>query len=137
MLYEVITHEAFNNAYRNHYGEAAPFDGGELDLLREMRELDVRLGVLTNREREFFELELQLVDDGAWVGLFDTTICGGDTIKRKPNPEPVITSYSIHYTKLYEPRTREPGREIVRGVLCTRVRVTGQRVAATRTQKPA
>jgi len=85
-----IAHEAFNDAYRNHYGEAAPFDGGELDLLREMRELDVRLGVLTNREREFFELELQLVDDGAWIGLFDTAVCGGDTARRKPNPDPVF-----------------------------------------------
>ncbi|MGI9224863.1 MAG: HAD family hydrolase [Woeseiaceae bacterium] len=85
-----IAHEAFNNAYRNHYGEAHPFEGGELDLLIEMRELDVRLGILTNRDREFFELELALVDDGAWVDLFDTTVCGCDTGKRKPNPDPIF-----------------------------------------------
>ena len=29
-----VAHEAFNNAYRNHYGEAHPFEGGELDLLK-------------------------------------------------------------------------------------------------------
>ena len=85
-----VAHQAFNDAYRNHYGEAHPFEGGELELLIEMRELKVRLGILTNRDREFFEKELALVDDGQWVGLFDTTVCGCDTGKRKPNPEPIF-----------------------------------------------
>jgi phosphoglycolate phosphatase len=84
-----VAHAAFNDAYRNHYGEVQPFEGGELDLLIEMREFDVRLGILTNRDREFFELELALVDDGAWVELFETTVCGCDTGKRKPNPDPI------------------------------------------------
>lgn len=83
-------HEAFNDAYRNHYGEVHPFEGGELDLLIEMRELHVKLGILTNRDREFFEHELVLVDDGAWVDLFETSVCGCDTGKRKPNPEPIF-----------------------------------------------
>ena len=85
-----VAHAAFNDAYRKHYGEARPFEGGELDLLIEMREFDVRLGVLTNRDREFFEKELAIVDDGAWADLFETTVCGCDTGKRKPNPEPVF-----------------------------------------------
>jgi phosphoglycolate phosphatase len=85
-----VAHQAFNDAYRNHYGEAHPFEGGELELLIEMRELKVRLGILTNRDREFFEKELALVDDGQWVGLFDTTVCGCDTGKRKPNPDPIF-----------------------------------------------
>ena len=85
-----VAHQAFNDAYRNHYGEAHPFEGGELDLLIEMREFEVRLGILTNRDREFFELELALVDDGAWTDLFDTTVCGCDTGKRKPNPDPIF-----------------------------------------------
>jgi len=84
-----VAHAAFNDAYRSHYGEVQPFEGGELDLLIEMREFDVRLGILTNRDREFFELELALVDDGAWVDLFETTVCGCDTGKRKPNPDPI------------------------------------------------
>ncbi len=85
-----IAHEAFNEAYRRHYGEVHPFEGGELKLLRELKEFDVRLGILTNREREFFEHEFAAVEDGAWLGLFDTTICGGDTFRRKPNPEPIL-----------------------------------------------
>ena len=85
-----VAHQAFNDAYRNHYGEAQPFEGGELELLIEMREFKVKLGILTNRDREFFEKELALVDDGQWVGLFDTTVCGCDTGKRKPNPDPIF-----------------------------------------------
>lgn len=85
-----MAHEAFNDAYRNHYGEVHPFEGGELALLRELHEYDVKLGILTNRDREFFEHEFAVVEDGAWLGLFDTTICGGDTFRRKPNPEPIL-----------------------------------------------
>ncbi len=85
-----VAHEAFNEAYRHHYGEVRPFEGGELKLLRELDEFDVRTGILTNREREFFEHEFALVEDGAWLGLFDTTVCGGDTYRRKPNPEPIF-----------------------------------------------
>jgi phosphoglycolate phosphatase len=85
-----VAHAAFNEAYRNHYGEARPFEGGEQDLLIEMREFAVRLGILTNRDREFFEKELAIVDGGAWVDLFETTVCGCDTGKRKPNPEPIF-----------------------------------------------
>ena len=84
-----IAHEAFNDAYRTHYGEVHPFDGEELKLLRELDEFSVKTGVLTNREREFFEHEFALVEDGAWLGLFDTTVCGGDTYRRKPNPQPI------------------------------------------------
>ena len=45
-------------------------------------ELDIKLGILTNRDREFFDLELKLVDDGAWVGLFEVTVCVGDSTTR-------------------------------------------------------
>lgn len=85
-----LAHGAFNEAYRNHYGEVRPFEGGELELLLQMRDLDVRLGVLTNRDREFFEVELARVENGAWADLFETTVCGCDTGRRKPSPEPIF-----------------------------------------------
>jgi phosphoglycolate phosphatase len=85
-----VAHGAFNEAYREHFGAVEPLEGGELDLLIEMRELDVKLGILTNRDREFFEHELAIVEHGAWLGLFDTTVCGCDTPRRKPNPDPVL-----------------------------------------------
>jgi len=85
-----IAHAAFNEAYRRHYGDVRPFEGGELALLKELREFDVKIGVLTNRDREFFENELMAVENGAWQSLFDITVCGGDTFRRKPNPEPIL-----------------------------------------------
>jgi len=85
-----IAHGAFNRAYRNHYGEVQPFEGGELELLIEMHSLDVKLGILTNRDREFFEHEFSIVEGGAWQGLFDTTVCGCDTGRRKPSPDPIF-----------------------------------------------
>jgi len=90
-----IAHEAFNEAYRRHYGEVRPFDGGELALLRELREFDVNIGALTNRDREFFEHELAAVEDGTWLNLFDVTVCGGDTFRRKPNPEPILKALEL------------------------------------------
>jgi phosphoglycolate phosphatase len=90
-----IAHEAFNEAYRRHYGEVRPFDGGELALLQELREFDVKIGVLTNRDREFFEHELAVVEDGAWLGLFDVTVCGGDTYRRKPSSEPILKALEL------------------------------------------
>ena len=83
-------HQAFNDAYRNHYGEVRPFEGNERALLLELHEFDVKIGVLTNREREFFEHELAAIENGSWVGLFDTVVCGGDTQRRKPSPEPIF-----------------------------------------------
>lgn len=94
-----IAHEAFNDAYRRHYGIVRPFEGDELELLKELREFDVKIGVLTNRDREFFENELLAVEGGAWLGLFDVTVCGSDTFRRKPNPEPILRALEL----LHEP----------------------------------
>ena len=85
-----VAHDAFNAAYRNHYGDVQPLEGGELDLLIEMHAFEVKLGILTNRDREFFEREFAIVDGGAWLDLFDTTVCGDDTGRRKPSPDPIL-----------------------------------------------
>jgi len=90
-----IAHEAFNEAYRRHFGEVHPFEGGELALLKELHAFDVKIGILTNRDREFFEHELAAVEGGAWQGLFDVTVCGGDTHRRKPNPEPILKALEL------------------------------------------
>ncbi len=84
-----IAHEAFNECYRDHFGEVHPFEGNERDMLLELREFDVHVGVLTNREREFFEHELIVVEDGSWEGLFDIAVCGSDSGRRKPAPDPI------------------------------------------------
>ncbi|MGE0385250.1 MAG: HAD family hydrolase [Gammaproteobacteria bacterium] len=85
-----IAHHAFNDCYRQHYGEVHPFEGDERDMLLELREFNLRLGILTNRNREFLEHELAMIEGGSWVGLFDTTVCGDDTARHKPAPDPVL-----------------------------------------------
>jgi phosphoglycolate phosphatase len=90
-----IAHDAFNTAYRQQYGAVRPFEGGELALLKELQAFGVKLGILTNREREFFEHELALIEDGAWLELFHVTVCGGDTYRRKPNPEPIFKALEL------------------------------------------
>ena len=85
-----VAHEAFNACYRDHFGEVHPFQGGERDMLLELREFDVGIGVLTNRDREFFEHELGVIEGGTWQGLFDVAVCGCDTPRRKPAPDPIL-----------------------------------------------
>lgn len=85
-----VAHGAFNDCYRKHYGEVQPFEGNERDMLLELREFDLKIGILTNREREFLDHELTIIEGGSWVGLFDTVVCGGDTARHKPAPDPVL-----------------------------------------------
>jgi phosphoglycolate phosphatase len=81
-----IAHLAFNECYRNHYGEVRPFEGNERAMLLEVRAFHLKLGIL--------EHELQVVENGSWVRLFDTTVCGDDTARHKPAPDPVLRALS-------------------------------------------
>ncbi|MCW8943559.1 MAG: HAD family hydrolase [Sedimenticola sp.] len=85
-----IAHHAFNRHYRNHYGAVYPFEPGVKDMLIGLRALDLKLGVLTNRDREFFQHELAAVEGTGWSELFDTTVCGDDTALRKPHADPIL-----------------------------------------------
>ena len=49
--------------------------------------LGIPLGVITNRDREFFSHELANVEGDDWPGCFQTTVCGDDTARRKPPPD--------------------------------------------------
>ena len=83
-------HAAFNNHYRNHFGTVLPFEPRVRELLEELRKLPVILGVITNRDREFFEQELAAVEGTGWSSLFDVDLCGDDTERRKPHPDQLI-----------------------------------------------
>lgn len=85
-----IAHKAFDQAYRKHYGKARPLEAGARDVLVELREWGLKLGVLTNRNREFMEHELAAIDETGWTALFDTVVCGNDIEKRKPAPDPIL-----------------------------------------------
>ena len=84
-----IAHIAFNHCYRNHFGEAHPIETGVRDMLLALSQMDIKIGVLSNRDREFLERELEFIEGGSWVNLFGTVVGGDDTKKRKPAPDPI------------------------------------------------
>lgn len=87
---QMIAHGAYNQAYRNHFGTVLPFQAGMLDYLRYIKSLGIKIGVMTNRNREFLSKELETVDDGKWLNLFDVTLCGNEASRYKPSPIALI-----------------------------------------------
>ncbi len=85
-----IAHLAFNRHYRNHYGEVEPFEPQVRAMLEGLRRLPLKVGVITNRDREFFEHELSAVEGSGWTELFDADVCGDDTPLRKPHPDQLL-----------------------------------------------
>ncbi|OUS24044.1 HAD family hydrolase [Gammaproteobacteria bacterium 45_16_T64] len=85
-----LAHKIFNFHYRNHYGTVLPFEPQVRNLLIGLRALPIQIGVITNRDREFFEHELAAVEGTGWHDLFDTNVCGDDTALRKPHPDQLI-----------------------------------------------
>lgn len=82
-----IAHKAYNDCYRNHYGSVKPFQAGMYEYLTYLKQLGIRIGVVTNRSREFLEPELASVEKGRWQGLFDITLCGDEMHRYKPAPD--------------------------------------------------
>lgn len=85
-----IANREYSACYRHHYGDVKAFEPGIHDVLCELRELGLRLGILTNRSREFLDKELETIEQGSWGPLFDTSVSGGGTEQLKPSPAPVF-----------------------------------------------
>ena len=85
-----IAHNAFNAAYQQYYGEVRPFRPGIREVLEALRDMGIRLGIPTNRNRRFLERELELIDGGRWAGLFEVIVCGDDVPRRKPAPDALL-----------------------------------------------
>jgi len=88
----MIAHRAYNDAYRSHYGKVLPFQPGIYDYLSYLKSLGIKLGIVTNRSREFLSEELDRVDDGRWQGLFDLTLSGDEAPRYKPAPDGLISA---------------------------------------------
>ena len=87
---KLIAHKAYNDCYRKYFGKVRPFQQGAYEYLSAMKEMGIQLAVSTNRNREFLDKELAMVDEGRWRNLFDATVCADDVTEYKPDPE-VIT----------------------------------------------
>lgn len=86
-----LVHAAFDQAYRNYVGEVSPFEPGIRDMLEALHELDLKVGVVSNRGREFMQVEVAQVENGTWAPLIDALVCGDDVIHRKPWPDLIET----------------------------------------------
>jgi len=89
-----VAHEAYNKCYRRHFGKVHPFQDGIGCYLGALKKLGLKLGIATNRSREFLDYELQLVDEGEWAGLIDTTVCADDVAHYKPAPDIIYSALS-------------------------------------------
>jgi len=85
-----IAHEAFNRHYRKYFGQALPFEPKVKEMLQGLTYLGLPLGIITNRDREFFSHELANVGGEDWSGFFVSAVCGDDTHRRKPHPDQIL-----------------------------------------------
>jgi len=85
-----LAHREFDRAYRNHYGEVEPMEPNMRSHLLALRDLGLKLGVISNRGREYMEHEIAIVDGNGWQDLFDTMACGDDVAQRKPAPDLIL-----------------------------------------------
>lgn len=85
-----LAHAAYSRCYRHHYGEVQPFEPGIRKVLSQLRRHGIRIGVLSNRAREFLQHELDVIENGSWFALFDSVVAGDDTSRLKPAPDPVL-----------------------------------------------
>ena len=87
-----IAHLEFNKCYRRHFGEIHPFEEDTDKMLVKLREMGMKLGVITNRDREFLEREINVIHVNGWTHLFDSIVCGDDVVHRKPDPDLIFKS---------------------------------------------
>ncbi len=81
-----MAHRAFDAAYRTHCGSVTPLEPDALETLECLRAMEIRLGLLSNRNREFVDQEIDALGESGWREHFDTMVCGDDVPKRKPHP---------------------------------------------------
>ncbi|GAB3094556.1 HAD-IA family hydrolase [Aestuariicella hydrocarbonica] len=82
-----VAHGHFTRHYRKYYGTALPFESRVRYVLQGLLDIGMPVGVITNRDREFFIAELANVNGEDWSGFFQVSICGDDTEKRKPHTD--------------------------------------------------
>lgn len=85
-----LAHQRFTHHYRNYYGTALPFEPRVGDVLAGLKRIGLRLGIITNRDREFYIDELATIENNRWAAYFDTDICGDDTEYRKPHTDQIL-----------------------------------------------
>lgn len=83
-------HKAFDNAYRKYVSDVFPLEEGIRKQLERLKDVGIKVGLISNRRRDFLEHELKLVDGTGWEDLFDIVVCGSDVQRRKPAPDMLL-----------------------------------------------
>jgi len=78
--------EAFYRHYHLVNGERAQVYPGVIDGLKRMRDLGLKLAVVTNKPTEF---TLPLLQRTGLAGFFEAVVCGDTCERRKPDPDQV------------------------------------------------
>ncbi|MFA5938728.1 MAG: HAD-IA family hydrolase [Sinimarinibacterium sp.] len=87
---KTIAHREFDRCYGRVFGAVRSLEADVPARLRQLREMGARLGVLSNRSRQFMAHEIYMVDGVGWHELFDTIVCGDDVARRKPHPDLIL-----------------------------------------------
>lgn len=90
-----LAHQAFDQAYQHHIADVYPLEADARMQLERLHEVGIRVGLITNRRRDFLERELQLVDGQGWIDLFDVVVCGTDVARRKPAPDMLLQALRV------------------------------------------
>ncbi|WP_454692218.1 phosphoglycolate phosphatase [Achromobacter aloeverae] len=86
---EALFQRALESFYRHYHlvnGDKAVVFDGVLDGLKAMRELGLKLAVVTNKPTEF---TLPLLQRTGLAGFFQAVVCGDTCERKKPDPQPV------------------------------------------------
>jgi phosphoglycolate phosphatase len=87
---KAIAHREFDKHYARFFGPVKPLEAGTRARLLALKARDIRIGVLSNRRRQYMAHEIYTVDSTGWHELFDTMVCGDDVPRRKPHPDQIL-----------------------------------------------
>ncbi|MFK7794161.1 MAG: HAD hydrolase-like protein [Gammaproteobacteria bacterium] len=62
-------------------------------MLEDLHELNLKVGALTNRNREFMIHEVSVINNTGWEHFFHTIVCGDDVLERKPAPDQILLAF--------------------------------------------
>lgn len=83
-------HAIFDREYGQLFGAVEPMEPDIVEMFQDLRGRDMRIGVLSNRKRDYMAHELWAVDQGRWIELIDVMVAGDEVARRKPAPDLIL-----------------------------------------------
>ena len=83
------TSELFNRCYHKHFEDVHALNDEVGPMLQQLKDNELKIGVVTNRARDFIDHELDAV---GWGSIFDVVVAVGDGYAKKPSSEPLLAA---------------------------------------------